>query len=176
MAPASDISIDISLTIHDHDTPLQHSQTPRGGLTKRHLSIYYPSPSGEGRLHWGPRGVGPPRRQIADKRAGFEEPDPGALATFRGGARGVLLHRPGCTKPTRAARVNLGTVPTLGLESAPAALGSHSMGCSGERSWMIAIQWSRQGGNPAQSEDDRLSCVLCPYRCWDFWDMGVPDI
>ena len=58
-------------------------------------------------------GVGPPRRQIAEKRAGFEEPDPGARKDHRetgkrvnsetplyniymgGGAEGVLLHRSG---------------------------------------------------------------------------------
>jgi hypothetical protein len=103
-------------------------------------------------------------------------PDPGdsydIIVIFWGGARGVLLHRPECTKPTRAARDNLGTCPTLGSESAPAALGLHYMGCSGGEVLDVRIQWSRQGGYLAQSEDDRLLCVLCPYRCGDFGTRG----
>ena len=40
---------------------------------------------------------------------------------------------------------------------------------------MIAIQWSRQEGYPAQSVDDRLLCVLCPNWCGVFGTWGSPS-
>ena len=112
----------------------------------RHTLTTLPTPSGGGLTSAGALGVGPPRRQIADKRAGFEVPDPGNSYDILGWGKGgaptqTWMHEAHPSRP-RQSRDR----PTLGSESAPAALGSHSMGCSGERSWMCAFSGHDRGG------------------------------
>ena len=93
--------------------------------------MYFPSPLGV--VFSGALGVGTPRRQIAAKRAGFEEPDPGITPCLPGWLQGVpLLDR---VQEAYLAPLCISCVfPTTGFRVCPcvAVFGTHNiMGCSG---------------------------------------------